>query len=256
METIRLALSAKQHASLKKGRKVRLNAGHMSGSGMQYIVRPETFDRLSRSFSLRKGIDLALDPSEIQASMMGGKVNIKQGISDSKKISRYIGSVFKPLNKNLKPVKEAMTQGAVDQIRLATNPNQVYLEQAQQVDAILNPYIQPYLPDEAPVSAPVSNIAIAAAQAAIANSYQPFAPPVSVKPPSQIGLIDTEYSRPTLASHVGYGLRHGAIEAPGRPFHSLHPARFSSQNDVGFMQQIPQIYKDAARIASGRGLHL
>ncbi len=62
MEAIRLSLTPKQHASLRKGRKCRICARHMQGSGVQYMVRPETLGRLSHSLSLNKGIDLALDP--------------------------------------------------------------------------------------------------------------------------------------------------------------------------------------------------
>jgi hypothetical protein len=149
----------------------------MSGSGAQYMIRPETLGRLSHSLSLNKGIDLALDPSEIQASIME---------------------------------------------RVAAKP----------------------VPSLANIVTPIANAAI---QAALANSFQPFKAPIKT-------IVNQISENPT--PHVGYGIRHDHIEAKGRPFLATHPARFSTHNDVGFMQQIPQVYKDAARVASGRGLWL
>ena len=228
---------------------------HMHGSGIQYIIRPETFDRLSHSFSLHKGVDLALDPTEISASMLGG--SIKQGISDAKKVSRYIGSVFKPLNKNLKPVKEAMTEAAVAQIQMQGNPNQFYLDQAKQVDAMLQPYVMPQAAD----GQVINSIASAATAAAVSNSFQPFAAPPTAVAPSIGTVTPVSHSRPTLASHAGYGMHfhmhgRGFLQAPGTPFHRLHPARLTAAYDTGFMQQIPQEFKDAARISAGRGVFL
>jgi hypothetical protein len=95
----------------------------------------------------------------------------------------------------------------------------------------------------------ITPIAAAAIQAALANSFQPFRAPIKAIA-NQVGIIE----RP--ARITGYGITDGAIEAKGRPFHRAHPARVSSHNDVGFLQQIPQVYKDAARISSGGSLYL
>ena len=230
---------------------------------MPYMIRPETHDRINHRFSMDKGIDLVLDPSEIQASIRGGDLfgDLKKGAA----VLHFIGNeIIQPIATFIapvaKPIIQAGTRAAVSTIDRTYNPGKYYTDQAERVSGIIHPYMdQPSAPSSIQHKKKhhysTSNIAIAGVQAALANSFTPFAEPVTPYE-SQVGVVDTAYSRPTLASHVGYGIHPGHLQAKGMPFHATHPARFSTYNDVGFMQQIPQVFKDSARIASGRGLYL
>ena len=88
MEEVRLALSKKQHTSLLRGRKVRVSH-HMNGTGAPYAVHPETVAKLLRAYEKAKGVDLHLDPLEIQASMRGG--NLTNKLKRGAKILGFIG---------------------------------------------------------------------------------------------------------------------------------------------------------------------
>jgi len=268
---VRLALSPKQHASLRLGRKVRINTGHLHGSGMQYIVRPATYDRIAHAFDRNKGVDLALSPDEVHASISGGKVSFDDHLKNAAKVSRYIGSVFKPLNKNLKPVKEAMTDAAVAQIEMNYNPSDYYLDSAEQLSGIVHPYIEPYIsPAGSSQGVDTSGqttdyIAKANMANVVANAYNPVAAPPPPPPPP----VGTSFrgATPSVATgrsfHSGAGLYlghigrhrghiHGhGIGAVGARHIDVRKIIKSEPHAVGFLQQIPQVYKDSVRIGAG-----
>jgi hypothetical protein len=269
MESVQLALSAKQHAALRKGRKIRLNAAHMNGSGVQYKVHPATYDRIRRRLSMDKGIDLALDPTEIQASMLGGSLTNK--LKRAGKVLNFIGNdIIQPIATFVKPVAKpifsALTNLGVSKINNMADPSARYLNAAERGIDIYNELSHPQRnawtqgPTTDTPSMQSSMIQLATA-AALQNAFAPSAPksdPVGTYTP---GIIDTARSRPTLASHAGYGIhflhhRPGTFQGRGAAFHPLHAARLSNAMHTGFMQQIPQVYKDAARLASGSGLYL
>ena len=95
MEQIALALSKKQHTSLLRGRKVRVSHKHMDGTGVPYKVNPETLAKLLRAYEKASGVDLHLDPAEIQASRGGSLTNkLKRGA----KILHFIGNeIYAPI---------------------------------------------------------------------------------------------------------------------------------------------------------------
>ena len=267
MESIHLALSPKQHASLRLGRKVRLNASHFHGSGLQYKVNPVTYDKIRHRFSLNKGIDLQLDPMEIQASGSGMTGNLRR----AKKVLGFIGNdIIQPIATFIAPVAKPLISAAtnlgVTKINNMADPSARYLNVAERGVDIFNHLQHPQRdwtqgPSTDTPSMQNSMIQLATA-AALQNAFAPAAPAESVgtyTPPA--GIIDTARSRPTLASHAGYGVhflhhRPGTFGGRGAPFHPMHAARISNAMHTGFMQQIPQVYKDAARLASGSGLYL
>jgi hypothetical protein len=131
MESVHLALSKKQHAALRLGRKVRLNASYFQDSGVEYIVHPETFDRIHRKIRINKGVDLALHPTEIQASGRGFKGNLRR----AGKVLNFIGEKnYKPIAKEIapvaKPIFSALTGLAVSKINNTADPTARYLNAA------------------------------------------------------------------------------------------------------------------------------
>lgn len=206
MHEVRLALSKKQHASLLKGRRVRIGHRHMDGTGAGYHVNPETFDRLRNAYASQKGVDIELSPAEIQASLTDGSLGakIKQG---------------KTLLSDIRPDYSSIASG-------------------QNIDYV----------------------AKAAAEAAIANGYNPYrvAPPPIL---SQIG-IPTHVFEPHPTRGEGFRhIRHhligrGSVDAANKMFHRAHVALLSTPYSEGFCQQLPGAFKDAARLASGKGLYL
>jgi hypothetical protein len=93
-------LSPAVMSRIRNGHKVRL----MEGTGTQLVVHPDQFDSISRSFSKKKGIQIALSPSEIDANRVvegegifgkkADKVMKKLGV---KKVAYAVGNVVKPL---------------------------------------------------------------------------------------------------------------------------------------------------------------
>ena len=139
MESIHLALSPKQHASLRKGRKVRLNASHFHGSGLHYKVNPVTYDKIRQRFSLNKGIDLQLDPTEIQAS--GGSLTNK--LKRAGKVLGFIGNeIIQPIATFVAPVAKpifgALTNLGVSKINNMADPSARYLNVAEKGVDIFN----------------------------------------------------------------------------------------------------------------------
>ena len=268
---VKLKLSPKQQSAILLGRKVRINAAHIHGSGFPYKLSPDKVDKMRRAFNKYKGIDLTLDPSEIHASISGGKVPFDDHLKNASKVSKYIGQVFKPLNKNLKPVKEAMTEAAVAQIEMAYNPSDYYLDSAAQVMDIAQPLISqggftPIEPHDSEEYVQTVN-----AVNAQSNSFQPFAPPIYEAPTigtrtSGVSLRGTKSSAPTSGrsfhaaggnlylGKVGRLFEGEGFGAPNKKMSHLHPALKYAPENENFMSQIPQTYKDLRRIGAGFSL--
>lgn len=66
MHLISIDASPKQLSKLRNGHKVRIK----QGTGFNLIVKPDTYHRVSRTFSQAKGVDIALSPEEIDANKM------------------------------------------------------------------------------------------------------------------------------------------------------------------------------------------
>ena len=270
---VEMNLSAKQLASLKKGRKIRIAKKHLMGGGVNLVVHPETYNRLTKCVEHNKGMDFTLSPSELHASIQG------RGVSRIKKAglwTDYLGSTYKSVGTAIKPfaqpITQAVSQGVVHQIDMQLNPTGEYIDQAGDASEILKPFMQ-QTPTPAPSpSSDGQNInftAAANAQAVQYNAYQPFAPPPLPPAPTlgytPVTMQEPASTRHTLPSSVtptssnlvrrgGFLPGRGAIEHIGAPFTRGPPARFSSYNE-SFLQQLPLVYKDAARLY-GSGLEL
>ena len=266
MEEVRLALSKKQHTSLFRGRKVRVSH-RMNGTGVPYKVNPETVAKLLRAYEKAKGVDLHLDPLEIQASMRGG--NLTNKLKRGAKILGFIGNeIYQPIAKAVAPVAKpiigALTGLAVSKINNAADPTARYLNAGQKAADIFSGY---HAPSRVAQGQTVDYLAKAAAASFIANSFNQYRPPVAPVAPaayvgtytSPVALLPNEH---TLASEAMYGegLHHrhlvgrGAVQAPTKLFSRQHAALLSDPYSIGFLQQLPGVFKDASRLASGRGL--
>jgi len=95
-------LSPAVMSRIRNGHKVRL----MEGTGTELVVHPNQYDAISHSFLKKKGIQIALSPSEIEANRSvegegifgkkADKVMKKLGV---KKVAYEVGKVVKPLVK-------------------------------------------------------------------------------------------------------------------------------------------------------------
>ena len=265
MESIHLALSPKQHASLRLGRKVRLNASHFHGSGLHYKVNPVTYDKIRQRFSLNKGIDLQLDPTEIQASGSGMTGNLRR----AKKVLGFIGNdIIQPIATFIAPVAKPLISAAtnlgVTKINNMADPSAKYLNVAERAADIFQEFQHPAAPD---ASGQTTNyLAKANAAAVIANAFQPFAAPAAplpLTPPVGTYTVGTR-SHPVASTttgrrggglylgHVGH-VHGGALGAVGAPIDVRKIIR-SELHSVGFMQQLPQVFKDSERIGAGVSL--
>ena len=178
---VKLALSPKQHASLRLGRKVRIHSGHLSGSGVPYKFDPETVDKMERAFDKYKGVDVSLSPDGQRA------------VSTARDYA-----------------EPYMAQGGRDLV-----------SDARSLDYV--------------------KLANAASHAA--NSFQPFSKYGSVSMPTSGGALYLG-----KVSHYLEGTGLGAIHAP---LHRAHQVLRSAAHNEGYLEQLPQLYKDAKRIGAG-----
>jgi len=93
-------LSPAVMSRIRNGHKVRL----MEGEGTQLVVHPDQYDAISNSFTKKKGIQVALSPSEIQANrtvegegIFGKKFDKALDKAGIKKAVYKVGAVLKPL---------------------------------------------------------------------------------------------------------------------------------------------------------------
>ena len=263
---VRLALSPKQHSSLRLGRKVRIAVKHLHGSGIPYIVHPATYDRIAHAFDRSKGVDLALDPSEVHASGSGLTGNLRR----AGKVLHFIGDeIIQPVATFIAPVAKpiigALTNLGVSKIDNMTDPSAKYLNVAERAADIFQEFQHPAAPD---ASGQTTNyLAKANAAAVIANSFQPFAAPAAplpLTPPvgTYTPVVGTR-SHPVASAaptgrrggklylgNVGRHVHGGALGAVNAPIDIRKIVR-SELHSVGFMQQLPQVFKDSARIGAG-----
>jgi len=294
---VRLALSPKQHSSLRLGRKVRISTKHLHESGMPYTVRPETYDKIARAFDRSKGIDLALDPSEIHAS--GGSLMNK--LKHGAEVLHFIGNeIIQPIATFIapvaKPIISAGTDAAVATIEKQYNPGKYYGDQAERYVGMLDGHPASSASYAGPSASPaikafahsmeaaknhwkqsgqvVDYVAASNAANVVANAYTPYAAPPP-PPPAPVGTVTPTYRRGSAAPvasssgrsfHSGAGLYlghvgkhrghihgHGLSAVNARHIDVMKIVR-SEPHAVGFMQQLPIVFKDSARI--GAGLYL
>ena len=258
---VRLALSPKQHSALRLGRKVRIAVKHLHGSGIPYIVHPATYDRITHAFDRNKGVDLALSPSEVHAS--GGSLVNK--LKRAGKVLHFIGNeIIQPVATFVapvaKPIFSALTNLGVSKINNAADPSAKYLNVAEKAADIFQEFQHPAAPD---ASGQTTNyLAKANAAAVIANSFTPFAAPAAPVAPPPVGTTEPVYvsSRGHPVSgrrggglYLGHVHKHvhgnglGAVNAPI----DIRKIIRSEPHAVGFLQQLPQVFKDSARIGAG-----
>ena len=88
MDSVRIDASPKQLSKLRNGHKVRVKPA-MEGMGFCMIVKPETYDSVSRAFGRGKGIEIALSPEEILANQQASGQMEGKGIF-GKKFDRFL----------------------------------------------------------------------------------------------------------------------------------------------------------------------
>lgn len=88
MDSVRIDASPKQLSKLRNGHKVRVKPA-MEGKGFCMIVKPETYDYVSRAFGRGKGVELALSPEEILANQQASGDMEGKGIF-GKKFDRFL----------------------------------------------------------------------------------------------------------------------------------------------------------------------
>jgi hypothetical protein len=261
---VRLALSPKQHSALRLGRKVRIAVKHLHGSGVPYIVRPETYDRIAHAFERSKGVDLALEPSEIHAS--GGSLTNK--LKRGAKVLKFIGEeIYQPIAKAVAPVAKpiigALTQLGVSKIDNMRDPSARYLNVAEKSVDIFNQFKHPAGPDASGQT--TDYLAKANAAAVIANAFTPFAAPAAPAAPPSVGTYTAPVPYVSPRGHpvstVSTGRRGGklylghvhgnGLGAVGAPPIDVRKIIRSELHAVGFLQQLPIVFKDSARIGAG-----
>ena len=122
MHSINVKMSPKQMSRIRNGHKVRVKVPEMKGEGICLIVKPETYDIVTRTFSRNKGTDISLDPEEIMANKENSDQIEGQGIF-GKKFDRAVKkTIGKPATKALYGVaksallplaKQAIQEGGV-----------------------------------------------------------------------------------------------------------------------------------------------
>lgn len=101
MQSINVKMSPKQISRIRNGHKVRVKAPEMEGEGVSLIVKPETYDIVTRTFSRKKGLDISLDPEEIMVNKQNTEQIEGQGIF-GKKFDRAVKkTIGKPATKAL-----------------------------------------------------------------------------------------------------------------------------------------------------------
>jgi hypothetical protein len=88
MDSVRIDASPKQLSKLRNGHKVRVKPA-MEGKGVCMVVRPETYNTITRAFGRGKGVELALSPEEILANQQASSSMEGQGIF-GKKFDRFL----------------------------------------------------------------------------------------------------------------------------------------------------------------------
>lgn len=101
MQSINVKMSPKQISRIRNGHKVRVKAPEMEGEGVSLIVKPETYDIVTRTFSRKKGLDISLDPEEIMVNKQNTDQMEGKGIF-GKKFDRAVKkTIGKPATKAL-----------------------------------------------------------------------------------------------------------------------------------------------------------
>lgn len=137
MYTIGLDLSRNQMNKLKKGAKARVK----KGMGCNLIVRPETYNILSRAFRRNKGVDISLSPEEIELNMVPSPEE-HQALMEQTNMDMAspeavgAGLNWKKIGRTLKRegIKLAKKEGPKLAKRLAKEAYKSYMEQGAEPD--------------------------------------------------------------------------------------------------------------------------
>jgi hypothetical protein len=87
-DIVKISASPKQLSKLRNGHKVRVKPA-MEGQGICMIVRPDTYDVVSRAFGRGKGVEISLSPEEILANQQASSQMAGNGIF-GKKFDRFL----------------------------------------------------------------------------------------------------------------------------------------------------------------------
>ena len=78
-DIVKISASPKQLSKLRNGHKVRVKPA-MEGQGICMIVRPGTYDVVTRAFGRNKGVEISLSPEEILANQQASSQMAGSGI--------------------------------------------------------------------------------------------------------------------------------------------------------------------------------
>lgn len=79
MEQVEVQASPKQMSKLRNGHKVRIRPA-VQGKGCSVVVNPSNYDRITRTFSRNKGLEISLSPEEILANQSASSEMEGKGI--------------------------------------------------------------------------------------------------------------------------------------------------------------------------------
>lgn len=120
MQSIKVKMSPKQISKIRNGHKVRVRPD-MEGEGVCLIIKPETYDIVTRTFSRNKGLDISLDPEEIMVNKENAGQMQGQGIFGKKfdrGLKKLIGkkavkTIYGIAREALPLAKQAIQEGGV-----------------------------------------------------------------------------------------------------------------------------------------------
>lgn len=118
MSVVELDLSPKQSSKLRNGHRVSVRPA-MKGEGVCVVVRPETYDIVSRAFGRGKGAVIALNPEELMANAQSAREMEGRGIFGKrfdKGVEKLVGkknkkAIYSEVEKRFKePIKKGIQQ--------------------------------------------------------------------------------------------------------------------------------------------------
>jgi len=118
MHLINVKASKKQLSRLRNGHKVRVKPA-MEGEGINLIVDPSTYRLMTKSFSKKKGLEIALKPEEIQANAEAAPEMEGQGIFGTKFddfVNKTIGSKAKDVIYNAADTLKPKLKAGIDKV--------------------------------------------------------------------------------------------------------------------------------------------
>jgi len=154
MELIKLQLSPAQLRKVRKGLPIRVTPA-MVGSGVNLIVDPTTYNRITRRVKRNKGINLTLSPEVIEANMAAGEEIEGEGLfgkrfdralkkAGIKKAAYKVGDILKPAAKYA--TKKALSAGVAAAVTPIAGPTAGAVA-GKVADAIVSKHVDKFYDD-------------------------------------------------------------------------------------------------------------